>query len=366
MKFLLGYSFKVMRNGLFQFKRLIEYELLLLFLTEAILVQIKLIKGHGSGNDFLLIDEISNSYSFSEEDRANLAVLLCNRNTELGADGILYILNSNHKDAKGRMRVFNADGSEASMCGNGLRLVARYICEMFALDNTVIETMKADLMVSKQPDLFPEVSTYQVEISPISFQLTDLPLTLNKSTLINEPIKELSNELSFTALAVPNPHLISMVGAKHLESNIQKQLSEKVNGPNELFPDGVNVSFVNPMGQGAIYVNTFERGVGFTNACGTAMSASSLVTCLSEINEFEKVINVYNNGGKVQCIVHKKNDSFYIDLIGNATYLYNAVIDVDSEFEAFSISSKQEFHEQKIYEKLQSEAQNFLHSNLKG
>jgi diaminopimelate epimerase len=329
-------------------------------------VQIKLIKGHGSGNDFLLIDEISNSYSFSDKERANLAVLLCNRNTELGADGILFILNSDHKDAKGRMRVFNADGSEASMCGNGLRLVARYICEMFNLDRTVIETMKADLMVSKQPDLYPKVATYQVEISPVSFQLGDLPLNLNKSTLINEPIKELSDELNFTALAVPNPHLISLVEVKHLESNIQKQLSEKVNGPNELFPDGVNVSFVKPMGHSSIYVNTFERGVGFTNACGTAMSASSLVTCLSEINEFEKVINVYNKGGKVQCIVHRDNDSYYIDLIGNATYLYNTVVEVDSDCHSFSIQSKQEFHDLDIYEELQAEAQNFLQSNIQG
>lgn len=304
-------------------------------------MQIKLIKGHGSGNDFLLIDEISNSYSFTEEDRAKLAVLLCNRTSDLGADGILFILNSDHNHAKGRMRVFNADGSEASMCGNGLRLVARYVCEMFDLDQTVIETMKADLRVSKQPDLYPDVATYQVEISPVSFRLTDLPLVLDKPDLINEPIKELSDELWFSALAVPNPHLISLVEAKQLESGIQEQLSEKVNGPNELFPDGVNVSFVKSMEQGSIYVNTFERGVGFTNACGTAMSASSLVTCLNGINEFEKVINVYNNGGKVQCVVHKNNDSFYIDLIGNATYLYNAVIDVDSENESFSISSKQ-------------------------
>jgi diaminopimelate epimerase len=329
-------------------------------------VQIKLIKGHGSGNDFLLIDEISNSYSFSEEDRAKLAVLLCNRNTELGADGILFIINSDHKDAKGRMRVFNADGSEASMCGNGLRLVARYICEMFDLNNTKIETMKADLMVSKQPDLYPEVATYQVEISPVSFQLSDLPLNLNQSTLINKPIKELSDQLSFTALAVPNPHLISLVEAKHLETDLQKQMSEKVNGPNELFPDGVNVSFVKTMGYGSIYVNTFERGVGFTNACGTAMSASSLVTCLSGMNEFDKEINVYNNGGKVQCIVHKENESYSIDLIGNATYQYNAVIDVDSEYKSFSISSKQEFQEQEIYEKLQAAAQSYLHDNLKG
>lgn len=319
---------------------------------------IDLIKGHGSGNDFLLIDEISNPYSFSETERAELASLLCNRNSDLGADGILFIMKSDLAD--GRMRVFNTDGSEASMCGNGLRLVARYVCEMQGQSEAVIETMKADLKVSKQQDIFPAVTTYQVEISPVSFLLSDLPLNLNEPNLINENIPELSQELKFSALAVPNPHLISIVETEQLKSRVQKEISEKVNNPNELFPDGVNVSFVKSLDEGSIYVNTFERGVGFTNACGTAMSASSLVTCLQGLNEVEDVINVYNNGGKVQCVVHENDEDYYIDLIGNATYLYQAQVEVDLARKTFEVSSKEDFAEQQTYEKLQAEAQAYL------
>jgi diaminopimelate epimerase len=327
-------------------------------------VQIKLIKGHGSGNDFLLIDELSNDYSFSERERVELTRLLCNRETELGADGILFVMKSQHAD--GRMRVFNVDGSEASMCGNGLRLVSRYICEMLQQNEAVIETMKADLKVSKQQELFPEVPTYQVEISPVSFQVKDLPLQMNKPTLENEKIPELSTELLFTALAVPNPHLIAMVETEQLQTELQKHLSEKVNAPNELFPDGVNVSFVKELTPGNIYVRTFERGVGFTNACGTAMSASSLVTCLNGLNELEGIINVYNNGGKVQCIVHQAENNYSIDLIGNATYLYNASIQVELESKEFSLLSKNDYLEQSAYERLQAEAQGFLAEVLKG
>ena len=272
-------------------------------------MRIDMIKGHGSGNDFLVIDEITNAYSFSEGERAALARLLCNRNSELGADGILFIMKSEH--AAGRMRVFNADGSEASMCGNGLRLVARYVCEMLGFNEAIIETMKVDLKVSQQLDIYPNVKTYQVEISPVSFRLADLPLNLNADTLLNEKIPELSDELTFSALAVPNPHLISVVEIEHLKSEIQREISEIVNQPNELFPDGVNVSFVKSLGPGGIYVNTFERGVGFTNACGTAMSASSLVTCLQGLNNVDERINVYNNGGKVQCVVHKNDENYY-------------------------------------------------------
>ncbi|MEH7116826.1 diaminopimelate epimerase [Neobacillus vireti] len=321
-------------------------------------MQIDLIKGHGSGNDFLLIDEISNQYTFTEEDRANLAKNLCNRDSRLGADGILFVMNSGHAD--GRMRVFNADGSEASMCGNGLRLVARYICELKGMNEAVIETMKANLKVSKHADIYPQVQTYQVEISPVLFELKALPLNLNKPTLFNERIKELSEELRFTALAVPNPHLISIVEAEQLQNQLQKQLSEKVNGPNDLFPDGVNVSFVKPLEKGSIYVRTFERGVGFTNACGTAMSASSLVTCLTELNDYEKVINVYNNGGKVQCVVHKLDDTYTIDLIGNATYLYHASLQVNIEESNFSVLSQTDLTEQETYENLQEDAQKFI------
>ncbi len=327
-------------------------------------MQIKLIKGHGSGNDFLIIDEMSNGYTFSENERADLAKLLCNRQTNLGADGILFVMESENAD--GRMRVFNADGSEASMCGNGLRLVARYVCEHLGRDKAVIETMKANLKVSKQNDLSQDIHTYQVEISPVLFELKALPLNLNKPTLYNERIEELSADLRFTALAVPNPHLIAIVEAEQLQSDLQKQLSEKVNGPNDLFPDGVNVSFVKHVQPGSIYVRTFERGVGFTNACGTAMSASTLVTCLHELNDFEKIVNVYNNGGRVQCVVHESEGKYTIDLIGNATYLYNATVNVNLEHGSYTVSSKTELMEQPSYEKLQAEAQMYIAQALKG
>jgi diaminopimelate epimerase len=327
-------------------------------------VQIDVIKGHGSGNDFLLIDETSNNYAFSEQERAELARVLCNRETDLGADGILFVMKSEH--AHGRMRVFNADGSEASMCGNGLRLVARFICEQQGLSKGLIETMKANLKVSKQEDIFPEVHTYQVEISPVLFELNALPLNLNKPTLFNERIEELSEELRFTALAVPNPHLIAIVEKEQLQNDCQKKLSEHVNRPNHLFPDGVNVSFVKPLEPGSIYVRTFERGVGFTNACGTAMSASSLVTCLSGLNEMEKIVNVYNNGGKVQCVVHKYDRDYTIDLIGNATYEYKTSVMINLEEGTFTVSTKNEFSEQETYEKLKSEAQQFITETMKG
>jgi diaminopimelate epimerase len=320
-------------------------------------MNLKLTKCHGSGNDFLLIDELNDTYNFTEEDRQNLTISLCDRHDGLGADGILFVLNSETCDAK--MRVFNADGSEASMCGNGLRCVGRYVCELLNKKNIVIETMKANLNVSEAASIYEELPTYKVEISPVLFDLKELPMNLDRSTLIDKKVPEISDRLHFTAVAVPNPHLISIVKVENIVSNEQKCISESVNGPNNLFPDGVNVSFVHPIDDGAIYVRTFERGVGFTNACGTAMSASSLVSCLLDLNSFNKEIEVYNNGGKVRVVVNKLGvDKYNMDLIGNATYLYDAELELAiNEPESYKVLSTSDYTEQEQYELLKDHAQ---------
>ncbi|MDX8343747.1 diaminopimelate epimerase [Rossellomorea sp. YZS02] len=327
-------------------------------------MDLNLIKCHGSGNDFLLIDEMTNGYDFTDEARQNLALALCDRRSSLGADGILFVLASENCDA--RMRVFNADGSEASMCGNGLRCVGRYVCELLDKESIIIQTMKANLRVSSQESIFENIPTYNVEISPVLFGLNQLPMNMDRETLLNESIPEISDRLTFSALAVPNPHLISVVGTEHILSNEQKNISETVNGPNNLFPDGVNVSFVHPLEKGSIYVRTFERGVGFTNACGTAMSASSLVTCLLEQNEFGKEIEVYNNGGKVRVIVNQLGEGQYnMELIGNATYLYQSQIELSiSHPEDFHEVSRQAFTEEATYELLQNHAKSIVESKV--
>ncbi|WP_442594123.1 diaminopimelate epimerase [Neobacillus sp. D3-1R] len=322
-------------------------------------MQIEILKVHGSNNDFILLDEITHEYHFTEEQRRKLAILLCDRETGVGADGILYTMKS--EKAQGRMRVFNSDGSEASMCGNGLRCVARYVCELLGIEEAIIETMKANLHVKKQEDIIPNVPTYQVEISPVSFQLADLPLVLPKNTLINEKIDQLSPDLIFTAVAVPNPHLITVVDDLDKQIDNQKSLSEYVNGPNEWFPEGVNVSFVKSIEKGHIYVRTFERGVGFTNACGTAMSASSLVTCLLNLNDLGEKIHVYNDGGMVNCVAHQTENSYQIDLIGNATNVFKATLAIGGDLNSFSFVQKEIFDdENENYKKLQQYAKKYL------
>ncbi|QPC48378.1 diaminopimelate epimerase [Mangrovibacillus cuniculi] len=276
------------------------------------------IKCHGSKNDFFIVDERKYSIKWNENQRKEAALTLCDRTHSYGgADGILFVTESTVADAK--YRVINADGSEASMCGNGLRCVARYVCEELGKESVVIETMKANLTCRKHEDISEGVETYGVEISPIVFDNDALPFNYKPSPFIQQPIDKLSKNLLFSAVAVPNPHLITFVDQEELNSNLQKEISEYVNGQNPLFPDGVNVSFVRVLSNNKLFVRTYERGVGFTNACGTAMSATVFVATVAKKVVPNTPITVITDKGMVQCLAHTSENP-WVELIGNATF----------------------------------------------
>ena len=290
----------------------------------------ELLKVHGSGNTFYLYETSDeNAYDFIK-----LTKWLCNVDNEGGADGLLLVCPSSIALAK--MRVINADGSEASMCGNGLRCVARYVCEKYGVEKAEIETMKAVLSVQKESPIFEQLPTYSVEISPISFDLHTLPMQYNgQSSIRNQIIDEFSPTIKFTAISVPNPHLIGIVGDYYIRhKSHQFLLANYLNGDNPYCPDGVNVSYVSPISINEIYVRTYERGVGFTNACGTAMTAAALVAKLNGVVDAEK-ITVYNPGGFVQCLVQINGDDIQLRLIGNATVIAKYQVAVNDENYAF-------------------------------
>ncbi|ANU23164.1 diaminopimelate epimerase [Planococcus donghaensis] len=312
-------------------------------------MEMTMIKVHGSMNTFYMFE------GEEREDYAQLAIQLSALDQDV--DGILVILPSAVAHAK--MRVFNNDGSEASMCGNGLRCVARYVCERDNVQEAVIETMKASLRVKKEETLNEGIETYAVEISPVSFSLNSLPMNyLNHTEWVQKPLPFVSEDIPFSAVSVPNPHLIGIV-PEELQKDIshQQKWAQHFNGENEYFPDGVNVSYVTPVEQG-IFVRTYERGVGFTNACGTAMTASALISCMAGLVPFGEV-SVYNPGGLVKCSVIKNGDNIQLQLTGNATYLSISTFDWADESVNSSISSTTELQEQPSYEKFIEEVTTF-------
>ena len=292
----------------------------------------RLLKVHGSGNLFYLYETSDeNAYDFVQ-----ITKWLCAKENNGGADGLLLVCPSDVALAK--MRVINADGSEASMCGNGLRCVARYICEKYGVDEAKIETMKAVLHVQKEASAFEDLPTYSVEISPVSFNLDTLPMNYNsQQTIEHQIIEEFSPTILFTAISVPNPHLIGIVSGHYIRhQSHQFLLANFLNNDNEYCPDGVNVSYVYPLSEHEIYVRTYERGVGFTNACGTAMTASALVAYKNGLVQQQEV-TVYNPGGFVKCEVSLGKE-IRLRLIGNATVEAEYELTVAPTFELVPIS----------------------------
>lgn len=310
-------------------------------------MEIKLIKGHGSGNEFYIIDESMGNLRLTEEDRRKIAISLCDKLSPLGADGILYLLED--KEADGRMRIFNSDGTEAEMCGNGLRLIGRYIMEKLNKNKVNIATMKALYQVERAEDIGSGIYTVEVPVDTITFDPSALPLNYPEGSLFFKVLPQLSEKYSFSAVSITNPHLVSIT-EEILDSDIT-EIGIKANTNKELLPKGTNINFVKFLSEDSIFVRTYERGVGLTPSCGTGMIASSVITALYNPDYKNKKLKVVNQGGMINCIVRGNiEDKFLVNFSGNATYIYSTVIDYEKgNFEIIE-PKKSYFEEGKDYE----------------
>ena len=291
-----------------------------------------LLKVHGSQNQFFILDQTTLDQPLTDPELRQLTRQLTNPKTGLlgGADGVLVVDQPFRPGAQAQMRVINADGSEATMCGNGLRTVARYVAQRDHLDQFKVDTKDASLRVRKQDDLASGVPAFAVEISPVRFAKAALPFdNLGHDRLLDTPAPEIWPRLRFSAIAVPNPHLISFVDRPALQDDVLGVIGHRLNGKNPYFSDGVNVNFAHILGPNQLFVRTYERGVGFTNACGTGMSATSLAFVLlhPEAADFDQPIEAFNPGGKVRTIVHVQDQEYWIELIGNATFTHEITVD---------------------------------------
>ncbi|MET0786918.1 MAG: diaminopimelate epimerase, partial [Paenisporosarcina sp.] len=163
--------------------------------------------------------------------------------------------------------------------------------------------------------------------------------------------------------SIPNPHLIGVVPIQYIENlDHQEQLATYLNSQNPYFSDGVNVSYVHPVNETSIFVRTFERGVGFTNACGTAMSASALVA--TEIDLIPKgEVTVYNPGGFVKCLIARDLENHEVILIGNATIIGTYIGEYDSNHVFQWLEKTIHFEEINDYQKLTNYASKQINEN---
>lgn len=237
------------------------------------MIKVKFQKMHGLGNDFVLFDEIDPL----KYDLTSLAIRICDRHQGIGADGIILILPSEIADVK--MRIINSDGSEANMCGNGIRCFAKYVYDnhIKTVKSFTIETgagvMIPELIVEDEKVLFVKVNMG----APV-LERSAIPMTGAPGNVINEPFFVSGKEIRITSLLMGVPH--TMVFVDDLDKTDIVAMGREIER-DPLFPQRTNVNFVEVMNEREIKVRTWERGAGSTLACGTGSCASAVASFLN-------------------------------------------------------------------------------------
>lgn len=273
----------------------------------------EIIKCHGSGNDFIMVDitreKLPQDYNWTAFTRA-----IADRCEGVGSDGVLLLVR--HGDGVYGMDMLNPDGTHAEMCGNGIRCVTRLALERGYLTSGILRSGGRDYRVAAADPVADGIPAYSVDI-PIRLHSNDFAFFDPSQRFVDEPIEELDSDLRFTALNLGNPHIVALV--EEIDMELLEQLGSRVLKLKHLFPNGVNISLYKPLEGGGIFVATYERGAGITLSCGTAMTASATAAALLGVVDSGKRTEVRNRGGRVFCTTQLEPE-IVTRLEGNATY----------------------------------------------
>jgi diaminopimelate epimerase len=241
-------------------------------------VAIEFLKGHGTQNDFVLLPDPSGRLELTPERVA----ALCDRRRGLGADGVLRVVRAEALGIASEggwfMDYRNADGSVAEMCGNGMRVFVRYLVDagLEGGPEFVVGSRAGDRRVAVRPDDSVTVWMGPATITGASVALVD------------------GRNFSGVAVSVGNPHLVSIVD----DDVAELDLAAEPRYDKDFFPKGVNLEFVNPLGEGALRMRVYERGVGETRSCGTGtVAAVAAALHLAGTDTGESTVDV--PGGRV-------------------------------------------------------------------
>jgi diaminopimelate epimerase len=247
-------------------------------------------KMHGLGNDFIVVD--NRNGQIRDADAAGLAQQLCERHKSIGADGLLLLANSAEADLQ--MRIFNADGSEAEMCGNGVRCFAKYCYENGILKKKAlaVETSAGvkNVWLAVQNDT---VAVVKVDMGTPEWDRSRIPMQ-GQGTYINQDLRVDEETYKVTCLSMGNPHCVIFV------ENVDEFPVEYV-GPiienHEAFPKRTNVEFTQVSSKNELKVRVWERGCGETMACGTGACASAVVA--NRLGKVSGKVKVHLRGGNL-------------------------------------------------------------------
>jgi diaminopimelate epimerase len=278
-------------------------------------------KMHGLGNDFVIIDNRNNLIKKLKR----LSLKLCDRRLGVGADQLLVLGGSTKADF--RMRIFNADGSEVEMCGNGVRCLARYIWDRKLKRSSPLEIETSAGIIRPER----KGSLVRVDMGEPVFEPGMIPMNLSAlyskdsrrslSTVTDYPLRVDGKTFKITCVSMGNPHAVIVC------SNIQSVDLLSV-GPaiehHRLFPNRTNVEFVQVVDRKKILVRVWERGTGETLACGTGASASAVATSLLGLTS--RAVTVSLRGGNLR--IRWLKESSHVYMTGPATSVFEGTIAV--------------------------------------
>ena len=281
-------------------------------------------KMHGLGNDYIIFDE-SGKIIIHEEKKPEFVEEICRRGFSVGADGVIFVAPPRTENADIRFRIFNSDGSEAEMCGNGIRCFAKYVYEneIVNSDEILVETeggiKEVDLDVEGG-----EVVASTVDMGVASFKTADIPMECNKEEFLDSELIVDGKPYKMTAVNVGNPHAIIFTeNIEDIELNKIGPLIE--NHP--AFPQKTNVHFVNIINRKEIEMITWERGAGFTFACGTG--ATSSVIAGYKLGKLDEEVEVHLPGGELLIIVYELGEEVRIFMEGEAVLVFDGVMEIE-------------------------------------
>lgn len=278
----------------------------------------KFTKMHGCGNDYVYV----NCMEKMLEDPDKVSRFVSDRHFGVGSDGLILICPSDQADF--RMAMYNADGSEGEMCGNGIRCVAKYVYDYGLTDQTSIsvETKGGikylDLTVKEG-----KVSLVKVNMGSPILKPSLIPIRSEKEQFVDEPVTVDGKVYRMTGVSMGNPHVVTFVDDT-ASLNLEKIGPSFEN--HELFPNRINTEFVQVLSRHEINMRVWERGSGETLACGTGTCASAVACVLN--GKTDEHLTVHLLGGDLEIFYDRANDMVW--MTGPASVVFDGELSKES------------------------------------
>ena len=280
---------------------------------------VRFVKMHGIGNDFPVFDHTPPGAPSIQQIQA-AAVQLCDRRFGIGGDGTISILPSEKADFA--MRMFNPDGSEAEMCGNGIRCFAKYIYDNGLSEKTelTVETLAGIMVLVLTLDENNKVSQVRVDMGEPRLERAQLPMEGPSGRVLHEPLKLDGELLYITGVSMGNPHIVFF--PEHATDEIILRVGPKLE-THPSFPKRTNVHAAEVVGRDELLMKIWERGAGPTLACGTGACAVGVAAHLNGLTGRDVLIHLPGGDLRIQWGIDN-----HVYMTGSATTVYEGTIEL--------------------------------------